>query len=106
VTGRFLDMTAARHLARPLAGPERAVKRAMLECFESQRAVLEPFLGDLTEERFRQAPQVDFGAPPHTGPLWYERLGFPIAGSRWRGLAQRALRELRLERGGGAEAWR
>jgi N-acetylglucosamine malate deacetylase 2 len=97
VTGRFLDGAPAGQLARPLPSREREVKLAMLQCFESQRAALAPFLVSLAEERFRQAPTVDFGAPPQAEPLWYERLGFPMSGARWRSLARRAVQELRVD---------
>lgn len=69
-----------------------ATKRAMLACFESQRDVLEPF--DPRVERFRVAARPDFSRPPHEGPLYYETLGWPLSGERFRALASRALREL------------
>ncbi|MBI1792174.1 MAG: PIG-L family deacetylase [Acidobacteria bacterium] len=53
-----------------LDAAERARKRAMFECFRSQRRVLSRFPVD--EERFREAPAYDFGQPPHSGPLYYE----------------------------------
>jgi N-acetylglucosamine malate deacetylase 2 len=77
-----------------LPGPERAAKARMLGAFESQRAVLASFPPD--EERFRRAPPADFGAAPHPGALWYERLGFSLTGARFRELAHRARSELRL----------
>jgi LmbE family N-acetylglucosaminyl deacetylase len=76
----------------PLSGAEQALKRAMLACFRSQRAVLEPF--GVSDERFRLAPPIDFEAPPHAGPLWYERLGWTMTGDAWRGLARSAQRAL------------
>ena len=35
-------------------------------------------------ERFRPTPGYDFSRPPHPGLLWYERLGWPLDGARWR----------------------
>ncbi len=65
-------------------------RRAMLDCFASQRATLAPFLA-LAHERYRLAPAHDFTRPPHDGPLWYERLGM-ARGDEWRALAARARR--------------
>jgi LmbE family N-acetylglucosaminyl deacetylase len=95
-TGRFLDASLAKQVARVLTPAELAVKRAMLACFETQQPGLEPFIADMAVERFRPAPRIDFGAPPHPGPLWYERLGFAMTGERWRALARRAVEALGL----------
>jgi hypothetical protein len=66
----------------------------MLASYTSQREVLAPFGDDA--EPLRCAPDYDFTAPPHPGPLNYERLGFGWSGVRWRELAGDALRELGL----------
>jgi LmbE family N-acetylglucosaminyl deacetylase len=95
-TGRFLEVSLAKQVARVLTPRELDVKRAMLACYVSQGAVLAPFLADVAVERFRPAPRIDIDRAPHAGPLWYERLGFPLSGERWRVLARRAVEALRL----------
>jgi N-acetylglucosamine malate deacetylase 2 len=74
-----------------LAPEEQARKKKMLECFASQGSVIEGF--PLDPERLREAPEYDFSRPPHDGPLWYELLGRPLTGARWRELAARALED-------------
>ena len=95
--------TAGTFLAHPEAGPVATVpldaaardrKRRMLDCHETQRAVLAPFA--VTVERFRPAPRYEFRIPPHAGPLNYEHHAWGMSGERWRHLAQTALGELRL----------
>ena len=76
-----------------LSEQERALKRSMLDCFESQRETLAPFY-ELDKERFRPVPDYDFTKPPHEGQLLYERNGFPMSGERWRSFALRAVRAL------------
>ena len=75
--------------AMTLTPAEQARKRAMLDCFISQRATLAPF--GTVSERFRPAPAYDFSQPPHAGPLHYERHPWGMAGARWRSLAARAM---------------
>jgi LmbE family N-acetylglucosaminyl deacetylase len=89
----FLAAAGPVHTRR-LAAVERRAKDAMLAAFESQRSVIAWFPRDV--ERLRRAPPCDFARAPHEGPLWYERMGFPLAGPRWRELAGRAA--ARLER--------
>lgn len=93
--GVFLPGAGAPEVACELAPPVRTLKRRMLACFVSQQETLAPFTVD--HERFRIAPAYDFARPPHSGPLWYECLGWPLSGLRWRALALRALRALDLE---------
>jgi LmbE family N-acetylglucosaminyl deacetylase len=93
VRQRFLPQSGSASVATlRLTGAEQALKRAMLACFRSQQDVLDPFA--VEDERFRIAPPVDFEAPPHAGPLWYERLGWTMTGDAWRALARSARREL------------
>jgi N-acetylglucosamine malate deacetylase 2 len=96
VTGEFLPGAAPVNetAVLVLAEAERERKRRMIETFASQRATLAPF--GVEVERFRPAPRCDFSRPPHAGPLWYERLGFPLSGERWRAEARRALAGLGL----------
>ncbi len=72
-----------------LSPRERVRREAMLDCYLSQHATLAPFRGR-THESFRPLARYDFGAPPHPGPLHYERLGFAITGAEWRELANRS----------------
>jgi LmbE family N-acetylglucosaminyl deacetylase len=87
VAGAFVGDRASPRRALDPAQLRR--RREMLACFASQRVTLAPFRS-LAHERYRQAPARDFSRPPHDGPLWYERLGFPITGDEWRALAARA----------------
>lgn len=100
-TGRFLAAPSAalagegrsalqcHEVAVTLTLAEQARKRAMLDCFISQRATLTPF--GILSERFRPAPSYDFTQPPHAGPLHYERYDWGMTGPRWRSLAARAM---------------
>lgn len=91
--GRFLPNGAPPTVAA-LAGEGRARKRAMLGAFATQAATLSRFpVGD---EAFRPAPAYDFAAPPHAGPLLYERFPWGMDGARWRRLAAEARRGLAL----------
>lgn len=65
---------------------DRARKERMLQCFQSQAAVLQQF-PVLPEERFRAAPVYDFTCPPHAGTLYYERMPWGITGEEWRRFA-------------------
>lgn len=73
------------HITLKLSPEERARKARMLGCYVSQWHVLSEF--PLEPECLRIAPQYDFTKPPHEGPLWYECLGWPLRGERWRELA-------------------
>lgn len=77
-----------------LDAPDIACKRAMLDCFVTQRWLFEPF--DVSVERLRPAPAYDFREPPHPGELHYETLGWGITGEEWRGATAAALRHLGL----------
>lgn len=96
--GEFLPRPGVDEVVMPLSELELQHKRAMLDCFASQREVLAPFYA-LTAERFRLAPSYgadDFGEPPHGGLLMYERWSFPLSGATWRQAAARALHSLGL----------
>jgi LmbE family N-acetylglucosaminyl deacetylase len=97
VTGAFLPTSGRPEAPDDLAvlalsPDERERKRRMLACFGSQRAEVGKFA--VADEPFRRAPGYDFRAPPHPGPLWYEQLGWPLTGARWRELAGGALDRL------------
>jgi hypothetical protein len=72
-----------------LSNVDRDRKRQMMDAYASQRLVLENFPIDC--ERLRLAPGYDFSEPPHSGKLWYECMGWPMTGARWRELATLAL---------------
>jgi N-acetylglucosamine malate deacetylase 2 len=75
-----------------LSEPERALKRRMMESFQSQQHMLRLFPVDV--ERLRKSPRYDFTAAPHPGPLYYEQFDWNMDGRRWRMLAGQALESL------------
>lgn len=94
VYGKFMD--------HPLAGPvevfmlspeEQALKRAMMDCHQTQASVLANF--SVTQESFRRAPVYDF-LQPVAQTLAYETWGWDIDGQGWREAAARALHSLDL----------
>jgi len=89
VTGEFLPVADCEPRTVTLREEERALKQAMLACHATQQRVLAAFPTDT--ERFRVAPAYDFTAPPHDGPLFYERFDWGVTGAQWRALAQEAL---------------
>lgn len=69
---------------------QAALKLKMLNCFVSQKAVLDIFPFD--REVYRTAPFYNFAAPPHKGKLYYENFRWGVeSGSQWRMLALSAL---------------
>ena len=92
-TGEFLPCVsgdcAHAELTIHLSPEEQERKKQMLQRFASQKNVLQGFR--LDPERLREAPDYDFSRPPHDGPLWYELLGWPLTGKRWRELAVQAV---------------
>ena len=89
ITGMFLPAGTAPETTLSLSAAERATKSQMLNCYVSQQAVLSDI--PIEPERLRVAPCYDFGQAPHAGKLWYECLGWPMTGARWRELAVEAL---------------
>jgi LmbE family N-acetylglucosaminyl deacetylase len=73
---------------------ERAqkLKQQMFACFETQRDSLEasPF----GPEKFRQASNYDFSAPPQDGKLHYENFAWAPRRDEWQSLASKALADL------------
>lgn len=80
-----------------LTEEDRSIKQQILECFGTQRAVLERFGTEF--EKFRPAPRYVFTEPPHEGTLNYEMYGHPDRGKTWREYAAQALKSLRMRRG-------
>jgi LmbE family N-acetylglucosaminyl deacetylase len=89
VTGEFLNSDPTSELCFELSSGDRDRKRRMMDAYASQRLVLENFPIDC--ERLRLAPEYNFAEPPHSGKLWYECMGWPMTGVRWRELATSAL---------------
>jgi len=77
-----------------LGEAERALKRRLVDCFSTQKAVLADFPIEL--ERFRPAPAYDFTHPPHEGRLHYEAYDWGMDGVCWRILAREALAALKM----------
>jgi LmbE family N-acetylglucosaminyl deacetylase len=90
-TGEFLNRNARDELVIMFSQEELRQKAKMMAAHRSQAEVLRNF--PLGPERLRFAPEYDFSLPPHSGKLWYEMLGWPMTGERWRALAQSALEE-------------
>jgi LmbE family N-acetylglucosaminyl deacetylase len=89
ITGEFLDSGSLPEIRFEFSHADREQKRQMMDAHASQRVVLENFPVDC--ERLRLAPQYDFSEPPHSGKLWYECMGWPMTGARWREFATSAL---------------
>ena len=92
VTGEFLRSgqgSGKEELTLQLSPEERDRKEQMLSAYVSQQVVLSGF--SIGPERLRPAPAYEFTNPPHPGKLWYESLGWPMTGERWREIAAAAL---------------
>jgi LmbE family N-acetylglucosaminyl deacetylase len=92
VTGEFLNLDPTSELCFELSNADRDRKRRMMDAYASQRLVLENFPIDC--ERLRLAPEYNFAEPPHPGKLWYECMGWPMTGARWRELATSVMASL------------
>jgi len=91
VTGEFLNADMECEIVFELSEEDRERKRRMMNEHQSQRLVLENF--PIVSERLRVAPVYDFSQPPHEGKLWYECMGWPMTGARWRELAACAIKQ-------------
>jgi LmbE family N-acetylglucosaminyl deacetylase len=99
--GEFLPRSSAQaasstELVFRLSPEEILGKAEMMDCYPSQRMVLQSF--PLGTERLRPAPAYNFREPPHRGKLWYECMGWPMTGKRWRELAAQAVAEPAVDR--------
>jgi len=90
----FLKREECYSVERHLSPEEAAFKKRLAACFRTQEKALAPFPLDI--ERFREAPLYDFTRPPHEGTLYYENYNWGVKGAKWRELAKKALKELRL----------
>lgn len=79
-----------------LSDDDRSFKQRILDCFGTQRELLDRFGTEF--EKFRPAPRYVFTVPPHEGRLNYEMYGNPERGRTWREYAAQALRSLRMRR--------
>jgi LmbE family N-acetylglucosaminyl deacetylase len=77
-----------------LTEDEQDSKHRLMECYASQRHVLQSFPTEI--ERFRVAPVYDFTRPPHEGRLFYENHAWDITGVGVCDLIASALRALGL----------
>ncbi len=94
--GEFLPNSCGPVWTRVLDRSERSLKQRMLDCYRTQRTMLQQF--PLVCERFRAAPDYDFTMPPHPGILFYEQFDWGMTGDRWRRLARVAEAGLRMDR--------
>jgi LmbE family N-acetylglucosaminyl deacetylase len=95
VYGDFMPHPEAGPVERFQLDPgEIVLKRAMLDCHQSQVAVLASFAA--TREAFRRAPSYNFLLPPSSQTLAYETFGWEINGQIWRRAAARAMHALDL----------
>jgi LmbE family N-acetylglucosaminyl deacetylase len=81
ITGRFLPSENPEEVCI-LTPAEQATKRAMLRSFTTQQEILSHF--GVEKEMLRDAPDYDFGRPPHAGRLLYEEWNFGVSGEDWR----------------------
>lgn len=84
-TGCFLPPLNGETIQRRLSEEEKAKKRKLFNCYETQQDVLQYF--SLDSEPLRVAPEYDFTTPPHEGRLFYEQFEWGVTGQQWRRLA-------------------
>ncbi|KMQ50188.1 putative LmbE-like protein [Chitinispirillum alkaliphilum] len=94
-TNRFLGSQANMYATVELTEGELKSKRRMVECFPSQKAMLNQF--DLSTEQFRETPRYRYLLPPHSGTLFYEYLDWGVSGRRWRAKAEEAMHLFGIE---------
>ncbi|HET7230686.1 MAG TPA: PIG-L family deacetylase [Longimicrobium sp.] len=96
VYNRFLPFDGAPVTQVALTNDERDRKRRMFDCYPTQHGVLRD--APVRYERYRPAPDYDFGSAPHAGRLRYELFPQGMKGREWRALALQALKDLGLPR--------
>jgi len=77
-----------------LTRPEREMKAAMIDCFKTQKKILQAVPLDI--EIFRVAPRYDFTRPPHPGKPLYECCNWGMTVNKWLRLTQAAIRILQI----------
>jgi LmbE family N-acetylglucosaminyl deacetylase len=94
ITNRFCDDPKIDATTWVLTPEERAFKKRLFNCFETQRQVLSYFPIEI--EQFRCAPQYDFTKPPQGGEVFYDRHSLGLKSDGWIELAQKVLKQLGL----------
>lgn len=87
--GIFIPRDEVQEITIRLTPHAIARKAAMLQEFVSQQKTTACFPMDY--ERFRPAPEYDFGMRPHEGKLFYERYPFGMTWRRWKRLVKKAV---------------
>lgn len=80
-------------VAYRLTADEQRRKQALMDCFITQRETLRGF--PLEYEKFRIAPEYDFGKPPHPGPVFYDMYPWGMTSRHFCELAKEAQSALR-----------
>jgi N-acetylglucosamine malate deacetylase 2 len=78
-----------------LTPEEERHKRAVFDCYATQRETLAQF--PIGIECFRPSPRYDFQRPPHEGRLFYECHPWGMTGQRFCSMAAGAMAQLGLE---------
>lgn len=86
------DSGETEQVEYPLSIEEQQRKRALLDCFATQRQTLSGF--PLACEHFRVAPQYDFERPPNGGRVLYDQFPWGMTSERFVQLARTANEEL------------
>ena len=92
VLGAFWADPSVPEIELRLTPEELEIKRAAMDCFDTQKALGGRF--PLSPERVRAAPDYDFAAPAPPGEAVYERWGIAMTLARWRREADAAMRRV------------
>ena len=87
-TGCFLDSVETEEIVFMLTDAEGARKQALLDCFTTQKDMLQYFSTEM--ERYRVSPQYVFTQPPHAGPVFYDNFDWGVTSDRFCRLANQA----------------
>jgi LmbE family N-acetylglucosaminyl deacetylase len=90
----FLPCYGREVVTVKLTRPERELKAAMMDCFTTQKKILQAIPLDI--EIFRAAPSYDFTRPPHPGQPLYESYNWGMTSNKWLKLTQKAMRDLQI----------
>lgn len=93
--GVFWPMPRQAERVIVLSEAQRTAKRAAVDEFVSQRAVISAFPLDV--ERLRAAPRYDYRKPPPPAEVLYDRFGWAMHGALWRERARHAMQVLGLD---------
>ncbi len=94
VCGCFWPEPQFREAVACLTAADRIRKTRAIDCFVSQREVLQRFV--TSDERLRAAPAYDFTQPAPPAQAWYDSLEWTVSSTVWRGLAVQSLQQLEL----------